>query len=568
MLKIAANLSLPVEAVTQTFALIARKGAGKSYGAMKLAELMLGVEAQVVAIDIVGNWYGLRLGADGKSPGLGIYVMGGEHGDLPLAPELGRRVAGLVVEKTLSVVLDVSSFHKADRVRFATDFAEEFFHLKKTRRTPVHLFVEEAQKFIPQMSGKDEKRMLGAWEDIVRLGRNYGIGATLVSQRPQSVNKEVLSQVECMIVLQTTGLHERKALEAWLTEHDGDRELAGVLPGLQTGEAFVWSPGWLRRFQKIKILPKTTFDSSATPTAGQKQVKPGLLSPMDIEVLKGDLADVMEKAKADDPKELKRQIADLKKQLGAKREPAAIPEAAEIERAKAQAVKESEMRWRKKFSEIERILKLMHRTMGAGISQINQARDLLESLWLPLEPVAITEIASRTAFKAPKLPAPLPPRAPSHLNGSLPKGEQKVLRAIAQYGEAGASRNQLQVLTGYRRSSRDTYIQRLRERGYVSIQGDTLLATQEGIGALGSDFEELPTGDELREYWMQRLPEGERRILKILTDRHPDAVQRSQIDEATEYKRSSRDTYLQRLSARRLVEFVGRGEVKASADLF
>jgi hypothetical protein len=40
------------------------------------------------------------------------------------------------------------------------------------------------------------------------------------------------------------------------------------------------------------------------------------------------------------------------------------------------------------------------------------------------------------------------------------------------------------------------------------------------------------------------------------------------IDEATEYKRSSRDTYIQRLSARQLVVIERGGEVRAHAELF
>ena len=48
---------------------------------------------------------------------------------------------------------------------------------------------------------------------------------------------------------------------------------------------------------------------------------------------------------------------------------------------------------------------------------------------------------------------------------------------------------------------------------------------------------------------------------------HPRAVDRSVIDEATGYKRSSRDTYLQRMMAKQLVTASG-GQVRASDDLF
>ena len=122
--------------------------------------------------------------------------------------------------------------------------------------------------------------------------------------------------------------------------------------------------------------------------------------------------------------------------------------------------------------------------------------------------------------------------------------------------------------TGYKRSSRDTYIQRLREKGFVETSGDRIVATPAEIEALGSDYEPLPAGEALRDYWMHRLPDGERRVLEVLVQHYPNAIGRDQIDEATGYKRSSRDTYLQRLGSRRLVESAGRGEVRASELLF
>ncbi|MGH9421922.1 MAG: hypothetical protein ACRD3J_18240, partial [Thermoanaerobaculia bacterium] len=165
-------------------------------------------------------------------------------------------------------------------------------------------------------------------------------------------------------------------------------------------------------------------------------------------------------------------------------------------------------------------------------------------------------------------PAPRPQRVASGSgDGSLGKGEKVVLTAIAPYPD-GALRDQLTVLTGYKRSSRDTYIQRLASAGFVEIQGNSLRATDAGIDALGSDFEPLPQGEQLQEYWLARLPEGERKILEPLIAAYPDAVSRESLEETTGYKRSSRDTYIQRLSSRRLVENVGRGEVRASENLF
>jgi polynucleotide 5'-kinase involved in rRNA processing len=66
-LKISKEITLPIDAVTQTIAAIGRKGAGKTYLASMIAEQMLDAKAQVVVLDPIGNWYGLRIGKDGTS---------------------------------------------------------------------------------------------------------------------------------------------------------------------------------------------------------------------------------------------------------------------------------------------------------------------------------------------------------------------------------------------------------------------------------------------------------------------------------------------------------------------
>jgi len=67
---------------------------------------------------------------------------------------------------------------------------------------------------------------------------------------------------------------------------------------------------------------------------------------------------------------------------------------------------------------------------------------------------------------------------------------------------------------------------------------------------------------------MIRLPEGEKKMLAILIEAYPDSVMRETLSEQTNYQRSSRDTFLQRLKSRQLVKFEGRGMVKATEKLF
>lgn len=88
-LAISDAVALPEDAVTQTFGCIGRRGAGKTYLAGVLAEQMLDLHAQIIVLDAVGNWYGLRVSADGKSKGKDIFVIGGEHGDIPVTAGAG-----------------------------------------------------------------------------------------------------------------------------------------------------------------------------------------------------------------------------------------------------------------------------------------------------------------------------------------------------------------------------------------------------------------------------------------------------------------------------------------------
>jgi len=316
-LHLASDLSLPLEAVTQTFAILAKRGVGKTYAALVMVEEMLRAGLHVCVADPIGVCWGLRAAANGKDPGLPIVVLGGDHQDAPLEVTAGEVIADLVVDERLSVVLDLSLFRKGEQTRFMTDFAERLYH---RNREPVHLVLDEADAFAPQRPMKGQERMLGAVEDLVRRGRARGIGVTLVTQRAAVLAKDVLTQVEVLVALRTIAPQDREAIDAWIKVHgtpEQREQLMTSLPSLPVGTAWFWSPGWLDVFQRVNVRARETFDSSATPRAGAKPIEPKQLAPVDPEALKKRLAATIERAKAEDPRELRKQIAELKRQLRA-----------------------------------------------------------------------------------------------------------------------------------------------------------------------------------------------------------------------------------------------------------
>src|SRR5258705_6632749 len=101
-LRLAKGLALPVEAVTQTIGVLAKRRAGKSYLARRLVEQLVRAGLQVVIVDPKGDWWGIRAAANGKDPGLPVTILGGERGDVPLEKAGGELVAKLIVEERVS----------------------------------------------------------------------------------------------------------------------------------------------------------------------------------------------------------------------------------------------------------------------------------------------------------------------------------------------------------------------------------------------------------------------------------------------------------------------------------
>jgi hypothetical protein len=475
-------------------------------------------------------------------------------------------MADMAVRERIPMVLSMKGWGVAERARFVTDFAKQ---LLKSNAEPLMVVLEEADAFVPQRPAKGEEAMLGEMDRMVRWGRGSGIGCTLITQRSAKVNKDVTTQAETLIAFRTTGPQDRDAIDNWIKFHAGqDRrdDVLSSLPTLPDGTAWVWSPEWLDVFDKYAFRRRTTYDSGATPKVGEKRPKPKELATVDLERLRGQMAATIEKAKADDPRELRRQLAEANKRIADAQKG--------ITRSNTRAVKPPKVvekfvlkdgQLARAEALVERIELLSDKFSGYEEDLRITAKEIRDALAKTRQPIAGPPPPPRT-------PGPVtPPRPPRDRavdvdTSDLPPGERAVLTAALQY--PGLERTRLSILTGYKRSSRDAYIVRLASKGLIEVRGSTVVPTPAGRAALNGSFEPLPSGADLVAYWKQRLPEGERRVLETLLLYGEQDVDRERIDAATGYKRSSRDAYLVRLKARGLVDFSGRGTVRASGELF
>jgi hypothetical protein len=566
--KIASNLRLDPDYVGGgTFALLAKKGAGKTYTGRVMAEEMWTARIPFVVLDPMGAWWGLRASADGKKPGIPVAVFGGDRGDAPLERTAGKVLADLVVDERLSMVIDMKALgSRAAERQFATDFLERLY---RRNSELVHLFVDEADLFAPQKPQAGDQGLLGVTENIVRRGRNAGIGITLITQRPAVLNKDVLTQVDGLVAMRITGLTDRQAIDEWVRGHD-DPELASevkpTLAGLANGECWWWIPE-LGVLERVQVRRSRTFDSSPTRTRGETRRPPKTFADIDMAAIEAKMADTIERARAADPRELSRRIKELEAALEAR--PAAEPEQvpvltddarAALERA-AGAIDEAQQR-------MVDAIATASGELGAIMDRIAAARKAAPAAPSPAPP--------RRQPPPRRDPAP-PARGGTHQDGdagaALPKAPQTLLDTLVAHTPRRLTKAELSTLSGYKPRS-STYrnaLSALRVAGYLDETGGLFSPSPEGFEHAGADATVAPqTTEQLLDIWYRALGLASRRMLEALVAAHPDPVDRDDLAEQTGYSLTS-STYRNAISALRingLLEDLPDGAYRASDGLF
>lgn len=89
-------------------------------------------------------------------------------------------------------------------------------------RDPLHMILDEADMWAPQRPLPDQTVLLNRIDEIVRRGRVRGFIPWLITQRPAVVHKDVLSQADILIAMKLTSSQDRDAIGAWI-EGQADR---------------------------------------------------------------------------------------------------------------------------------------------------------------------------------------------------------------------------------------------------------------------------------------------------------------------------------------------------------
>lgn len=552
----------------------ANSGGGKSGIARVMMEESCG-KVPFIVLDKKGEYYTL------KEIFPDIIIIGGRNGDIPISMQAARLLAKFIIGHHLTVVIDMSGMESDEqRAEFIRDFLKGMMNLGEDYWTQYLVFIEEAHLFC----GQQDKMPSGKYvKNLMSEGRKMGYCGILITQRISKLHKDAAAECNNKFIGRTF--------------LDIDLQRSGAEMGLTGQEKF--------KLRDLKPRHFWAFGTSIEPhhvhevvikEAQTKFPKAGALINLSLkkptEKIKGALAKLNElpqeaKKELKNLQDLQAEVARLTVELRkAGKMPAAAQASSPLNTDQLQKAKDENWALRVVIKEHER--DIMHwRSLAYSLrDRLTIVRNHIPEQVLDIKEREITKADFKPGGAVPKTTNGVPkgeaivslkptnvskkqdivsPALTPKYDPTLSPGERTILTACAEH-ESGCTRTQLTILTGYARSTRNKYLQFLQAKGFIEQNSERVYATETGIQALG-DFEPLPKGEALREHWLKNIAQGEAAILRVIIEGYPEHVDREYISERTSLARSTRNKYLQYLTAREIVTSNSEG-VRAADTLF
>ena len=536
---------------------VGNSGSGKSWAVRLIAE-QAAPKIQTIILDPEGEFASLRELVD-------VLIVGSD-GDLqPTVPTAGK-LARRLLELGVNAVIDLYELKMKDRRAFVRAFLDSLMSAPKKLWRPALIILDEAHKYCPERSSGQAE----STESVITLlsqGRKRGFCGILVTQRISKLHKDAVAECGNNLIGRTMlDIDVKRARDVLgLLKKD-----EGTLRSLKEGYFYGFGPAFKGSEGVIRF--KTAEVETTHPEPGERHK---LTPPQPSAKIKKVLAELRElpqevKKEADDLATARSQVRVLERELlAAKRESAKVRKdganGVDVEAAIARALKRERTQLERKLAtSIKRATALRQNIQSLG----RHTDDLEEGLRTLVDHQPVPEpkvVRAPTCPPRPQAPEPDRPQSDASVGRG---GLSRMLRALAQTPD-GCDRAQLGILAGM--SSRSgtfaNYLATMRTNGWMVDERGLMFATDDGIEALG-DFEPLPTGDALVEYWQGRLGAGGlRRLFDALIEAGAQGLGRDDLAEAAELSSRS-GTYANYLAKLRTLKLAaGRDPICISEVL-
>lgn len=558
-------VSLDVNKLVDSRMLIqGNSGGGKSWLLRLLCERAAG-KVPMIILDPEGEFASLREKVDA--------VLVGPEGDVPTDLRSAALLARKLVELQISGIIDLYELKPHDRREYVKRFLDALVELPRDLWHPTLVVIDEAHKFAPE-KGTGDAVSTQSVINLMSLGRKRGYAGILATQRFSKLHNDTIAETNNVVIGRTWLDADQKRAGEYLGLALADRR---KLRDLKPGEFYTFGPAvnfpGMTKFKSDKV-------ATSHPKAGERhKIKPPKASeaiqhiigqiddlPAEVEKQAKTISDFQTQAKTREA-ELKTQIHNLNTQLANAAKPVIQKETVSIiPEEKLTELRDLIDDYFKPFS---RALDAAETTAEKIEALVSDIREVMPESKPIAAKIAISVDADKRTYQTKALPVTKTAVRETHVavsddNKSLNEGQRRILTAIAQY--EGITTEHIAVLTGYKSTSRRVYLNDLVRKGMAVRVGEGFAITHEGLESLG-DFQPLPTGDALLDYWLRELPEGEKRIFEVIAGEYPNAVSKEAIADATAYKATSVRVYTNNLAVRRLIEKTPDG-IKASDNLF
>lgn len=150
-----------------------------------------------------------------------------------------------LVSRNQLTILDLSDADERVSETIVASISRKIFDARKkyvkdkvgNSKVPTFLVVEEAHNFAPRVS--EEREVLSKYilKRIAREGRKFGVGLCIVSQRPNRLDSDVLSQCNTQIIMKIVNPSDQEYIRQSVESVTED--IVRDLPSLSRGEAVI-----------------------------------------------------------------------------------------------------------------------------------------------------------------------------------------------------------------------------------------------------------------------------------------------------------------------------------------